>query len=79
MKNQPRFDFIYLLIVIGIIILIVQYDNLTTHSLLTHLAFFDIVLGFAFIIKGFAKWDMSYGFTGAFCALSSYYSYKEMS
>ena len=79
MKDKPRFDFIYLLIVIGIIILIVQYDNLTTHSLLTHLAFFDIVLGFVFIIKGFAKWDMSYVFTGAFCALSSYYSFKEMS
>lgn len=79
MKNKPRFDFIYLLIVIGIIVILVQLKTLTTHSLLTHLAFFDIVLGFIFIIKGFAKWDMSYIFTGAFCALSSYYSYKEMS
>lgn len=79
MKNKPRFDFIYLLIVIGIVILIVQYETLTTRSVLTYLAFFDIVLGFVFIIKGFVKWDMSYIFTGAFCALSSYYSYKEMS
>ena len=79
MKKQSRFDLIYLLILIGIIILIAQFEKLTTESLIIHLAFFDVIIGFLLILKGFVKWDMSYIFTGAFCALSSYYSYKEMS
>jgi len=79
MKTRPKFDLIYLLILIGIIYLIVQFETLTTESLITYLAFFDVVVGFVLILKGFIKWDMSYIFTGAFCALSSYYSYKEMS
>lgn len=77
--EKPRFDFIYLLTVIGIVFLIIQFDSLTTRSLLTYLAFFDIVIGFILILKGFFTWDMSYIFTGAFCALGSFYSFKEMS
>ena len=79
MKNRPRFDIIYLIIVIGIVYLIIQFDRLTTESLIIHLAFFDIVVGFFLILKGFIKRDMSYVITGAFCALSSFYSYKDMS
>lgn len=79
MKTKPQFDTVYLLVVIGIIFLITQVEKLTTVTLITYLAFFDVVVGFVLIIKGFVKWDMSYIFTGAFCALSSYYSYKDMS
>lgn len=79
LNSKPRFDFIYLLILLGIIFLIIQFDTLNTITLITYLAFFDIVLGFVFILKGFFKWDVSYIFTGAFCALCSFYSYKEMS
>ena len=78
-NKRPRFDFIYLLIVLGIIFLIIQFDTLDTVTLITYLAFFDIILGFAFILIGFIKWDMSYIVAGAFCALCSFYSYKEMS
>ena len=79
MNIAPKFDLVYLFIIVGIIFIILQFETLTTESLMTSLAFFDVVVGFILIIKGFVKWDMSYIFTGAFCALCSYYSYKEMS
>ncbi|MBU1013124.1 MAG: hypothetical protein KKG99_08955 [Bacteroidetes bacterium] len=78
MDKKPKFDFIYLLIVIGIIFLLVKHQDLSTENLILYLVFFDIVVGFVLIGKGFFKWDMSYIFTGAFCALCAYYSYKEM-
>lgn len=79
MKSKPKFDLIYLIILIAVVFFLAKHKTLNTGTLLTYLAFFDIVLGFAFIIKGFISWDMSYIFTGAFCALCSYYAYKEMS
>ncbi len=77
--QKPRFDFIYFLVVIAVILLIIQYESLTTGTLITYLAFFDIVVGFALIIKGFLKWEMSYIITGAICALLAYYAWKDMS
>lgn len=79
MKSKPKFDLIYLLIVIAIVFILAKHKTLNPGTLLLYLAFFDVILGFALIIKGFISWDMSYIITGAFCALCSYYAYKEMS
>ncbi len=79
MKEKPGLDFVYILVVIGVIYFLFVNKDLSSQSLLLHLAFFDIVVGFVLIIKGFIKWEMSYIVTGAFCALCSFYAYKEMS
>ena len=77
--QKPRIDIIYLIVLIGIIFVAVKSETLNTQNLITYLAFFDVVVGVVLIIKGFVTWDMSYIFTGAFCTLSSYYSWKDMS
>lgn len=79
MKEKPRLDFLYLLILVCIIYLLLQYNNLTTESLISHLVFFDIIIGFLLIIMGLVKWKMSYIITGSFCALCAFYSSKNIS